>query len=674
MNDSVVLDPAVELFDTGESGWALGHNALCTGLIVPPGEGLLDLLRELAQPRAMSALADEYGDRDLVEAIVRRLLERGFAHRAGEDLQASRERARCQAGLRDTLPVDLDMPGALEHALGVAARSEPPPALELTCARLAGHAEALSQLAGLRGSGQLRLHGVTVLTSNLEAPAGLLSQLLRLGAAIELLGLPWPHPATTPEWLPAAVAARLEVGVRLRVDAAALTPAAVDACAEWMERERISYVSLAPGGQIPPELLGGSAERLEERVCDVRLADLPADPIIVGSARAPARGAGSSFLRTHLGPHLKRRIRYLLAAEGRMTWAQHPAAEDVWLHPEDDFLASHPELLRLGPGKVVAELCAGLGRMGRRLARHVAPGGTLLGFEKEEFYMDRGRRFAAEGGYSGVQLRRGLAQRTPLPDASVDAAFMEWPGGVMRAGLTGKAVAEMARVLRPGGRLVVSARLCQVNLYALGEPPETRDVDSYRTLERAFEGTPLRQVLLKVWNFKQGMNGQPRLWFVERFVPRLVEPLAGQRYPELAPSVDQDATLGAEKPRTTAVDPKHQDPLPRGYHDRVAALVIPRQEEPIPLLETNRAAIGEVDGHRAFEHVARVRLGAEIRLMEVLAEFHQAKASAALLEPLHLHAGHRRLPVQSIERNPGLIHRGTVDSAPRPVKEPRLLG
>jgi SAM-dependent methyltransferase len=547
MNDSVVLDPAVELFDTGSSGWALCHNALCTGLIVPPGEGLLELLRELAQPRAMSALVEEYGDQDLVEAIVGGLLERGFAHRAGEDLRASRERARCQAGLRDTLPVDLDMPGALEHALGVAARGELPPALELTCARMADHADALSRLAELRGSGQLRLHGVTVLTSNLEAPASLLSQLLRLGAAIEFLGLPWPRPETTPEGLSAAVAARLETGVRLRVDAAALTPDAVDACAEWMERERISYVSLAPGGEIPSELLAVSAERLEERVCDVRLVDLPTDPIIVGSARAPVHGADSTFLRTHLAPHLKRRIRYLLSAEGRMTWAQHPAAEDAWLRPEDDFLASHPELLRLGPGKVVAELCAGIGRMGRRLARHVAPGGTLLGFEKEEFYMDRGRRFAAEGGYSGVQLRRGLAQRTPLPDASVDAAFMEWPGGVMRAGLTGRAVAEMARVLRPGGRVVVSARLCQVNLYALEEPPETRDVDSFRKLESAFEGTPLRRVLLKVWNFSQAMSGQPRLWFVERFVPRLVEPLAGQRYPEFAPSVELNATLVAEK-------------------------------------------------------------------------------------------------------------------------------
>ncbi|MFL5344308.1 MAG: class I SAM-dependent methyltransferase [Hyalangium sp.] len=509
---------------------------------------MLDLLRELAQPRTMSALVDEYGDRDLVEAIVGGLLERGFAHRAGEDLRGSRERVRSQAGLRDTLPVDLDTPGALENALGVAARSEPPPALELTCARLADHAEALSHLAELRGSGRLRLHGVTVLTSNLEVPVGLLSQLLRLGAAIELLGLPWPHPATTPEGVLAAVAARLEVGVRLRVDAAALTPAAVDACAEWMERERISFVSLAPDGQIPPELLAGSAERLEERVCNVRLVDLPADPIIVGFARAPASGAGSSFLRAHMAPHLKRRIKYLLALEGRMTWAQHPAAEDAWLRPEDDFLASHPELLRLGPGKVVAELCAGLGRMGRRLARHVAPGGTILGFEKEEFYMDRGRRFAAEGAYSGVQLRRGLAQRTPLPDASVDAAFMEWPGGVLRAGLTGRAVAEMTRVLRPGGRLVVSARLCQVDLYGLGNPPETRDVDSYRKLESALEGTPLRRVLLKVWNFKQQMDGQPRLWFVERFVPRLVEPLAGQHYPEFDPSVDLNATLVAEKP------------------------------------------------------------------------------------------------------------------------------
>ena len=41
----------------------------------------------------------------------------------------------------------------------------------------------------------------------------------------------------------------------------------------------------------------------------------------------------------------------------------------------------------------------------------------------------------------------------------------------------------MARVLRPGGRLALAVRMCQVNFLALDQPPETRNPNAYRDLE-----------------------------------------------------------------------------------------------------------------------------------------------------------------------------------------------
>jgi lysyl-tRNA synthetase class 2 len=84
-----------------------------------------------------------------------------------------------------------------------------------------------------------------------------------------------------------------------------------------------------------------------------------------------------------------------------------------------------------------------------------------------------------------LQFRPGLAQRLPLPDGSVDAAVSEWTGEIWRLGIGPAMVSEMARVVRPGGRIAVTHRLVQLRLGALDQP-WVQYPDIYRWVRDAF--------------------------------------------------------------------------------------------------------------------------------------------------------------------------------------------
>ena len=65
---------------------AAGGSLLCqgdlgAGMVVPPGEGLLDFVRSLmGRPIAVGALRADYDDRALIDEMLSSLLGRGFAH------------------------------------------------------------------------------------------------------------------------------------------------------------------------------------------------------------------------------------------------------------------------------------------------------------------------------------------------------------------------------------------------------------------------------------------------------------------------------------------------------------------------------------------------------------------------------------------------------------------
>ncbi|MDQ4131901.1 MAG: methyltransferase domain-containing protein [Actinomycetota bacterium] len=106
--------------------------------------------------------------------------------------------------------------------------------------------------------------------------------------------------------------------------------------------------------------------------------------------------------------------------------------------------------LALKPGDRLLDLGCGAGDVAIQLAADVLPGGAVVGLDASEAMLAAGRQRAADTGVQ-VEFRQGDALALDDPDGSFDAAraerALQWIPGVDGA------IAELIRVLRPGGRL-----------------------------------------------------------------------------------------------------------------------------------------------------------------------------------------------------------------------------
>lgn len=141
------------------------------------------------------------------------------------------------------------------------------------------------------------------------------------------------------------------------------------------------------------------------------------------------------------------------------------------------------ETLRIGPGATVVDLAAGTGKLTREL---VPTGAELIAIEPVA-----GMREVLSRSLPDVLVTDGTAESLPLDAASVDgvvvAQAFHWFDGP-------RALAELARVLRPGGRLAVVFNVrderdrVQAALERVWEPYRG-DTPTHRTgaWQRAFE-------------------------------------------------------------------------------------------------------------------------------------------------------------------------------------------
>jgi SAM-dependent methyltransferase len=110
--------------------------------------------------------------------------------------------------------------------------------------------------------------------------------------------------------------------------------------------------------------------------------------------------------------------------------------------------------LALQPGETVVDLGSGAGIDALLAARAVGPTGQVIGVDMTPDMLARARRLAAEAQAWNVEFRAGRLEALPVVDATVDAVTSNC---VINLVVDKPAVfREIARVLRPGGRLVVS--------------------------------------------------------------------------------------------------------------------------------------------------------------------------------------------------------------------------
>jgi arsenite methyltransferase len=105
----------------------------------------------------------------------------------------------------------------------------------------------------------------------------------------------------------------------------------------------------------------------------------------------------------------------------------------------------------MNEGEVVLDLGSGGGIDVILSAKRVGPSGTAYGLDMTDEMLALGRKNAAEAGVTNVHFLKGVIEQIPLPAGSVDVVISNC---VINLSVDKPTVlAEMARVLKPGGRL-----------------------------------------------------------------------------------------------------------------------------------------------------------------------------------------------------------------------------
>ena len=138
-----------------------------------------------------------------------------------------------------------------------------------------------------------------------------------------------------------------------------------------------------------------------------------------------------------------------------------------------DVISGGIDRLRLAPGHSVVDIGCGHGSSAGLLARQVGPCGRVVGLDASRAMIAEAcRRF--DGGGLAVDFQVGDALDLPFDDASFDAAradrvlmFLDDPG---------RALAELVRVTKAGGRIVVTEGDIGSHLVDAADVETTRSV------------------------------------------------------------------------------------------------------------------------------------------------------------------------------------------------------
>jgi ubiquinone/menaquinone biosynthesis C-methylase UbiE len=114
----------------------------------------------------------------------------------------------------------------------------------------------------------------------------------------------------------------------------------------------------------------------------------------------------------------------------------------------------HFDLAAVGAGETVLDLGSGSGTDSFVAALHAGADGRVIGVDMTDAQLAKATSLARDGGFDGVEFRKGYIESPPVEAGSVDCVTSN---GVINLSPDKTAVfAHAARALRPGGRLALA--------------------------------------------------------------------------------------------------------------------------------------------------------------------------------------------------------------------------